>query len=161
MRAPATLWVAVLFGLLLAVSSARVRADEASQFMTLPKWQTAKGGLEPIIKRRVVRILGTFTRTQFFADGMKFHGFVAESGRKLEKELNARYGGTKKLNIRVEFLPTRRGRLLRDLVAGRGDIAAGDLTITRESAKFVDFLDPWETGVNEIAPRESHPKIRQ
>jgi membrane-bound lytic murein transglycosylase MltF len=150
MRAPAKLWIALLFGLLLAVFSALVRAGEASELMTLPKWSTASGDLEPIVKRRLVRILVPFSKTQFFADGTHVYGITAETGRQLEKDLNKRYARGKGFNIRVEFLPTRRDRLLESLNAGRGDIAAGSLTITPERAALVDFLDPWVTGVKEV-----------
>jgi membrane-bound lytic murein transglycosylase MltF len=40
--------------------------------------------------------------------------------------------------------------LLDELIAGRGDIAAGSLTITPERAALVDFLDPWVTNVKEV-----------
>jgi membrane-bound lytic murein transglycosylase MltF len=149
MKPALKLLIALLFGLMLAMSLASVRAEKAAVIMNLPKWGTATGGLEPIIKRCLVRILVAFNKMQFFADGMQFHGATAEAGRQLEKELNRRYGSTKK-PIRVEFLPTRRDRLLHALIAGRGDIAAGHLTITPERAALVDFLDPWNTGIKEV-----------
>ena len=150
MRAGAPWSIALVFGLLLGLLVAPARADPASATMNLPKWWTATGGLEPIVKSRVVRILVPFSKTQFFADKTKIYGITVETGRQLEMELNKRYGRSRGFNIRVEFLPTRRDRLLEELIAGRGDIAAGSLTITLERAALVDFLDPWVTGVNEV-----------
>jgi membrane-bound lytic murein transglycosylase MltF len=150
MRAGAPWSIALVFGLLLGLLVAPARADEASGTMNLPKWWTATGGLEPIVKSRVVRILVPFSKTQFFADKTKIYGITVETGRQLEMELNKRYGRSRGFNIRVEFLPTRRDRLLEELIAGRGDIAAGSLTITPERTALVDFLDPWVTGVNEV-----------
>src|SRR6516225_9454621 len=118
--------------------------------MNLPKWWTATGGLGPIVKRRLVRILVPFSKTQFFADTTRIYGITVETGRQLETELNKRYGRSRGFNIRVEFLPARRDRLLQELIAGRGDIAAGSLTITPERAALVDFLDPWVAGVKEV-----------
>jgi membrane-bound lytic murein transglycosylase MltF len=142
--------IALVFGLLLALLVAPARADEASGIMNLPKWSTASDDLGPIVKRRLVRILVPFSKTQFFADKTQIYGITVETGRELEMELNKRYGRSRGFNIRVEFLPTRRDRLLDELIAGRGDIAAGSLTITPERAALVDFLDPWVTGVKEV-----------
>jgi membrane-bound lytic murein transglycosylase MltF len=142
--------IVLVFGLLLALLVAPARADKASRTMNLPRWQTAAGGLEPIIKRRVVRILVPFSKTQFFADSTHIYGITAETGRQLESYLNKRYGRARRFNIRVEFLPTRRDKLLENLIAGRGDIAAGSLTITPQRAALVEFLDPWVTGVKEV-----------
>ena len=149
MRTGATRSIALIFGLLLGLLAVS-RAGEASGIMNLPKWWTATGGLEPIVKHRVVRILVPFSKTQFFADKTQVFGITAETGRLLEKELNKHYGRGRGFNIRVEFLPTRRDRLLEELIAGHGDIAAGSLTITPERAAMVDFLDPWVTGIKEV-----------
>ena len=92
MRAGAPWSIALVFGLLLGLLVAPARADEASGTMNLPKWWTATGGLEPIVKSRVVRILVPFSKTQFFADKTQVFGITAETGRLLEKELNKRYG---------------------------------------------------------------------
>src|SRR6516162_7307662 len=150
MRAGSPWSIGLVFGLLLGLLVAPARADPASGAMNLPKWWTATGGLEPIVKSRVVRILVPFSKTQFFADNTKIYGITVETGRQLEMELNKRYGRGRGFNIRVEFLPTRRDRLLEELIAGRGDIAAGSLTITPERAALVEFLDPWVTGVKEV-----------
>jgi membrane-bound lytic murein transglycosylase MltF len=149
-RARAPWSIALVFGLLWALLVAPTRADEVSGIMQLPKWSTASGDLEPIVKRRLVRILVPFSKTLFFADKTQFYGSAVETGRQLEKYVNERYGRSRGFNIRVRFLPTRRDRLLEELIAGRGDIAAGALTITPERASLVDFLDPWLTGVKEV-----------
>jgi membrane-bound lytic murein transglycosylase MltF len=48
------------------------------------------------------------------------------------------------------MIPTPRERLLEDLVAGRGDLAVANLTITPERSQRVDFSAPALSGVNEI-----------
>ena len=61
-----------------------------------------------------------------------------------KKELNKKLAAEKKLKnknlkVRVVFIPMRRDQLLPALVAGKGDIAAANLTITPERQKLVDF----------------------
>ena len=48
------------------------------------------------------------------------------------------------------MIPTARDKLFSGLVDGRGDIALGNLTITPERLKIVDFSDPFAIGVREI-----------
>jgi len=48
------------------------------------------------------------------------------------------------------IIPTPSNDLLSGLREGRGDIAAGNLTITPERKKIVDFSDPFASGAKEI-----------
>jgi membrane-bound lytic murein transglycosylase MltF len=52
--------------------------------------------------------------------------------------------------VHVVYLPTSRDKLIPALREGRGDIAMGDLTITPERLKLVDFTDPTFGVVSEI-----------
>jgi membrane-bound lytic murein transglycosylase MltF len=52
--------------------------------------------------------------------------------------------------VRVVFIPVRRDQLLPALMAGRGDIAAANLTITPERLKLVDFTKAGLTNVSEV-----------
>src|SRR5262249_1526074 len=45
---------------------------------------------------------------------------------------------------------TSREHLFDQLRAGKGDIAAGNLTITAERSSVVDFATPWATNVREV-----------
>jgi ABC-type amino acid transport substrate-binding protein len=162
MRAGAPWSIALVLGLLLALLFAPARAEETSDVMALPKWWTATGDFDLIVQRRVVRILVPFSKTQFFPDTTHVYGITADTGRQLEEYLNRRYGRGRGFNIRVEFLPTRRDRLLEGLIAGHGDIAAGSLSITPERAALIEFLDPWVTGVKEVVvvgPASPHLSI--
>ena len=49
------------------------------------------------------------------------------------------------------FIPTSRDKLIPGLLEGRGDIAAGILTVTPERLEQVDFGEPFFRGVKEIA----------
>ena len=56
----------------------------------------------------------------------------------------------KHLKVRVVFIPVGRGELLQALAAGKGDIAASNLTITAERQKLVDFSSPVYPNVSEL-----------
>jgi len=104
---------------------------------------------DKMLKRRVVRILVPFSRTSFFIDKGVALGFEAELGQEFENWLNKRYG-KKPYRIHVAFVPTPRERLFSDLRDGKGDIAAGNLTVTAERESMVDFAAPWASNVKEV-----------
>jgi len=99
--------------------------------------------------RRLVRMLVAYSKTFYFIDKGTQRGSTYELGTLLEKALNA---GTKDRArpIRVVFIPTSRDQLLPALAAGRGDIAAANLTITPERLELVDFSAPIAGNVSEI-----------
>ena len=47
------------------------------------------------------------------------------------------------LKVSVVFVPLSRDDLLPALMDGRGDLVMGNLTVTPERQKIVDFTDPW------------------
>jgi membrane-bound lytic murein transglycosylase MltF len=62
--------------------------------------------------------------------------------------------------VRVVFIPLRRDQLLPALAAGNGDIAAGNLTITPERQKLVDFSGAGLSNVSEVVVTAStSPKV--
>jgi membrane-bound lytic murein transglycosylase MltF len=128
--------------------SASPHAETAT--MALPTSTQWTGDLDVMLKRRFVRILVPFSKTQYFVDKDQSYGVAADLGRQLQAELNKRYSKSRVFQITVVFVPTPRDKLLDDLAAGRGDIAAGALTITPERAGQVDFVDPWLTDVKEV-----------
>jgi membrane-bound lytic murein transglycosylase MltF len=108
-----------------------------------------KGDFDGMKKRRLVRMLVVYSRTFYFLDKARQRGATYEAGVELEKELNpTRKSSTRP--IRVVFIPTRRDRLLPSLAEGRGDIAAGNLTITPEREKTVDFTTAIARNIDEI-----------
>ena len=63
--------------------------------------------------------------------------------RDFERYINRKYANQLgNRPITVYIIPTTRDRLLPQLVAGNGDIAAGNLTATDERLKIVDFVAP-------------------
>jgi membrane-bound lytic murein transglycosylase MltF len=90
-----------------------------------------------------------YSKTFYFLDGADQRGLTYELLREFEKYINKKLR-KKTLRIQLVVIPTKRDRLLPALVEGVGDIAAGNLTITPERQKRVDFSAPQLTGVEEI-----------
>lgn len=113
-----------------------------------PEWT---GDFDGIKERRYIRMLVPYSRTFFYVDRGGQTGLDYDYGKALEKWLNKKYPRQKgKRAFMVLFIPVKRDHLLRDLVAGKGDIAAGGLTITPERIHDVDFTLPFVRGVKEV-----------
>jgi ABC-type amino acid transport substrate-binding protein len=105
--------------------------------------------LDGIVKRRHIRVLIVFNKTNYFlVDGVQ-KGFEYSLLRDYEKLLNKGKSGRDQ-KIHMEFIPVYRDQLIPKLLAGEGDIAAAGLTITPERLKQVDFTDPYLDGIDEV-----------
>ncbi len=107
------------------------------------------GDYEEMTRNRVIRALVPYSKTFYFLDGARQRGLTYELLQEFEKFVNKREKSGA-LRIRVLVIPTSRDRLFADLQAGIGDIAAGNLTITRARSKLVDFSDPFARNIDEI-----------
>ena len=107
------------------------------------------GDLDEMAEDRVIRVLMPYSRTFYFFDGAQPRGISYELVKKFEKFINKKYK-TKTLKIHTLVIPTPRENLLPMLAAGKGDLAVGNLTITKERLAQVDFSDPLGKGVDEI-----------
>ena len=113
------------------------------------------GDLDGMIERRVIRILTVYSKTFYFVHkGIQrgttydiFRLFEADLNKKLAKDQKLKH---KHLKVRVVFIPVARGDLLQALAAGKGDIAASNLTVTEERQKLVDFSSPLYRNVSEV-----------
>lgn len=102
-----------------------------------------KGDFDAMLEHRVIRVLVPYSRTLYFGDRGHERGLTADLVREFERYLNKKYAGKLgKRPLTVIIIPTTRERLLPDLAAGLGDIAAGNLTETDERLKLVDFAAP-------------------
>lgn len=114
------------------------------------------GDLEGMIQRRYIRVLTVYSKTFYFLDKGTMRGTVVDFARLFEDELNTQRatgqtGAGKNLKVRVIFVPVRRDQLLPGLRAGRGDIAAANLTVTPERRRLVDFTAAGLSNVSEVA----------
>jgi membrane-bound lytic murein transglycosylase MltF len=108
-----------------------------------------RGDFDAMVERRAIRALVPFSRTFYMLDGATQKGFAVDVMREFEKVLNERIGD-KARPLRVVIIPVRRDQLLTHLAEGRGDLAFGNLTITPERQKLVDFSIPNKSGAREI-----------
>jgi len=108
-----------------------------------------KGDLPAIKKRGYIRVLVSYSKTNFFIEKGAMYGFEYELLKQYEKFLNERIKKRTK-KIKMIFIPVPFSRLLSDLKQGKGDIAAAGLTITPQRKKQVNFTTPYLSGVSEI-----------
>ena len=128
-------------------AAAQIKAkDRVALSMPDEKWT---GDLDGMIERRQIRVLVAWNKTTFFIDKGTPRGVAYDSLTAFENHLNAKLK-TKHLRVHVVFIPMTRQDMFQALHDGLGDIAAGNLTITEEREKLVDFSAPVARVVREI-----------
>jgi len=113
------------------------------------------GDLDGMIARETIRVLTVYSKTFYFVNKGIQRGATYDLLQQFEAALNARLAKEQKLKhkhlkVRVVFIPVNRDELLPALVAGKGDIAAANLTVTAQRAKLVDFSSPVYRNVSEL-----------
>lgn len=111
--------------------------------------QTFIGDLSEIRKRRILRVLVSYNRTNFFHTDKGARGLEHDLMIEYERYLNR---GPRKEHYKthIVFLTKPFNQLLDALVKGEGDIIASGFSITPERKALVDFTDPYINNVNEI-----------
>src|SRR5213594_3536468 len=107
------------------------------------------GDFDGMVKRRANRVLVPYSKTFYFVDRAVQRGLSYEVTRLLEADLNKKLK-TGNIRLHVICIPVSRGEMIPYLLEGRGDIAMGNLTITPERQKKVDFTHPTARNVVEI-----------
>jgi membrane-bound lytic murein transglycosylase MltF len=128
--------------------------SQASQVAAAPSIQGAPftGDLDAILKRRYIRALVAYSKTQYYVVKGVQYGSSYEFLKAFEDAINRKYPPKQKnLRFHVVFIPVPRDRMFSRLAEGRGDIAVGALTITPDRLKLVDFSSPLATNAKEIA----------
>ncbi len=108
------------------------------------------GDLDGMIKRRMIRVLVPYSKTYYFVDRAVQRGISYDVTRLLEADLNRKLK-TGRIRLSVLCIPVNRGQMIPGLLEGQGDIAMGNLTITPERLKQVDFTRPFMRNAVEIA----------
>jgi membrane-bound lytic murein transglycosylase MltF len=106
------------------------------------------GDLDGMVKRGFIRILTVHNPLFFTFDGERQRGLAAEVTRAFEAHLDEELG--RLVSPTVVMIPVARDELLPGLLAGRGDIAAANLTITPERQKLVFFSTPTYPNISEL-----------
>lgn len=107
------------------------------------------GDLKEIRKRRILRVLVSYNRTNFFHTTRGDRGIEHDLMKEFEKYIN-RGPRKERYKTHIVFLARPFNSLLDDLKAGYGDIVASGLTITPERQQFIDFTEPYITDIKEI-----------
>jgi len=99
------------------------------------------GDFDGMVERRVVRVLAPYSRTFFFNEMGRERGYAVDLVRTVDQYLNKKLAPSLgKRPITFVIIPTTRDRLLSGVAEGKGDIAVGNLTVTDERRKVVDFV---------------------
>jgi membrane-bound lytic murein transglycosylase MltF len=113
--------------------------------------QKFTGDLDGMLKRRVVRALVAYSKTQFYIVRGHQQGTSYESLRAFEAFLNKKFPSkTKNVKLHVVYIPVPRDQLLPLLAQGKGDIAVAALTVTPERQKSADFTEPTARNISQI-----------
>ncbi|KAB8028628.1 transporter substrate-binding domain-containing protein [Fluviispira multicolorata] len=101
------------------------------------------GDFDDMKERRMIRIFMPYSKTLYYIDKGQEKGLSIELARDFEAYINKKY--KKELGnrpITVFIIPTSIEYLIDNIITGKGDIAAGNLTFTRDRAKRIDFVGP-------------------
>ncbi len=98
---------------------------------------------------RTIRVLVHYGRTEFFVANGSPRGMEYEALYEYEKFLN-RTLRKKKARITLTFIPVKFEELIPGLIEGKGDIAAGLMTVTDERKRKVAFTTPYIENVSEV-----------
>lgn len=118
-----------------------------------------KGDFDEMVQRKFIRFLIPYNRAYFFFDGAQPKGISYEKAMLFEEFINKKLKkGT--LKVQVLVIPTPREKLFSWLTEGVGDVALGNLTITDERRKIVDFSDSFVKDISEILVTvKEHPEV--
>ena len=133
------------------VAQAPPKADAQATGFALPNTSARPwtGDLDGMVKRRRIRFLVPYSKTYYFVDRAVQRGVAYDITRIYEADLNKRLK-TGHVRIDVHCIPVARDQMIPALLAGRGDVVLGNLTITPERLKHVDFTNPFRHDVSEV-----------
>ncbi|MEJ5990476.1 lytic transglycosylase F [Ramlibacter sp. PS3R-8] len=123
-------------------SSALAKSQPSSAPARAPtvRVDSVKEDLDGLIKHRTIRVAVPFSRTLYFNDKGRERGISADFVRDFERWLNEKHKkDLRNRPVTLMIRPTTRDKLLTEVMEGRADIAVGNLTVTDERLKLVDF----------------------
>lgn len=141
--------VRCLYILIALLLSAFSYAEPAKTLVLPTAIKSVYGDFDTMQQRRIIRVLIPYSKTFYFLDNQGTpRGLMVELMQEFDKQLNNSVKPDKK--IHVVLIPTSRDKLIPDLLAGKGDVIAANLTMTPERQQLVDFSTPLATGVHEV-----------
>jgi membrane-bound lytic murein transglycosylase MltF len=107
------------------------------------------GDFDAMLDRRLIRLVVPYSPTLFFEDKGTIYGTAANGAQLFEQWINKTFA-LRARPLTAPLTPVSRDKLFDTLLAGDGDIAAGDITITDELRKKAAFSVPIISNVREI-----------
>ncbi|PSW21902.1 lytic transglycosylase F [Photobacterium sanctipauli] len=104
------------------------------------------GDLPTLTEKKVIRVLVAADLGFYYLDRGQPKGMISEMLLLFEKHILLET----QQRHRLQIIPVHRDQLFPALIAGVGDIAAANLTITKRRKKHVDFSTPILTDINEL-----------
>jgi ABC-type amino acid transport substrate-binding protein len=143
-----------------AIAAAQPNAyfKEGARCRRLRRCRAVHRRLDGMIERRMIRVLTVQNPVLYFVDRGREVGMTYEMIKAFEERLNKRLGN-KVVTVHVIAIPVARDELIPRLLAGQGDFAAAQLTITPERQQQVDFSSPFATGVREVLVTAPRPPV--
>jgi membrane-bound lytic murein transglycosylase MltF len=152
MRSRIFLFPSLLVPGVLIAAQAKAPAQPKSAVEAPIQFQSYTDDLDGMLKRRRIRALVTFSKTQYYVVAGAQRGTSYEGLKAFEDYVNKKYPPKQKnLRFHVLFVPVSRDQLMPKLTQGLGDVAVAGLTITPDRRKAVDFTNSTMSGINEIA----------
>jgi membrane-bound lytic murein transglycosylase MltF len=145
--------VTLLVGLVVLFDASTVVAKtknvNTEQILIKKTVKRYKGDFSGMKKRGYIRVLVSYSKTNFFIEKGRIYGLEYELLKQYEAYINKRIKKRTK-KIKLIFLPVHFSSLLPYVKNGLGDIAAAGLTITPQRKKMVTFTSPYLNNINEI-----------
>jgi membrane-bound lytic murein transglycosylase MltF len=144
-------WIATLALSISVFALSTAAIAQETRHLTLDlELQPWTGDLDGMMKRRIVRVLAPYSKTLYFVDfGGRQRGMSYDFMLAFERYLNKKYK-LHNLSLHIVMIPVPRDQLFPALLAGQGDIAAANLTITADRQSQVDFTLPLARNVREL-----------
>jgi membrane-bound lytic murein transglycosylase MltF len=120
--------------------------DDAMLAAATERWT---GDLDGMIERRMIRVLTTYSKINYFGDGGRQRGLIYDAFKVFEDDLN-RSLKRKELRVHVVFLPVPHDQLIPALLEGRGDVVAAGTLLTEWRRAQVDTAIPTLTNVSSL-----------
>ena len=117
--------------------------------------QSWTGDLDEMVERRIIRVLVVPSKTFYFNDHGTQRGATYDTFQLVEKELEKELRRDKKskrkhLKVKFFYVSVARDKIFQSLVAGKGDVAVANLSVTPKRREIVDFAAPNLTDVREV-----------
>lgn len=135
----------------------------ACHSQTLPSAESAKprqlvianspwtGDFDQMLERRMIRVYSPFSRSLNYSDKGRERGIAVELVRDWERYLNIKYAKElAKRPLTIYVMPATRDKLLPGVEYGLADVAIGNLTVTEERLRDLDFI-PGDEGRRTIS----------